>query len=239
MEFQRIAVIHTDFPEKFGIPRQSGLAEHTLGRVVFDGPYRDKRCIKGIEGFSHIWLLFLFDVPAAKSPRLTVRPPRLGGQEEMGVFATRSPYRPNPIGLSLVKLVSVETDEKDGPVLIVQGADLRDKTEILDIKPYLPYADIREGATGGFTENQVFPELIVEFPENLLSQLPEEKREGALEILKQDPRPAYERKKDYPYVVGYAGFDICFHVSENRLIVNEMRLRSEGIRGKGNETSGA
>ena len=239
MEMERIALIRTDFPEKFGIPRQSGLAESTIGRIVFEEPWRDERCLKGIEGFSHLWLLFGFDIPKNKRNRLTVRPPRLGGQTEMGVFATRSPYRPNPIGLSLVRLLSVEKGGTEGPVLVVGGADLRDLTEIFDIKPYIPYADIRTGARGGFTEDTVFPELTVEFPGELFCRLPEEKRQGAIEVLRQDPRPAYERKKDYPYVLGYAGFDICFEVRENRLIVTDMRLRSEGIKGKRNEATGA
>lgn len=239
MELKRIALIYTDFPEKFGIPRQSGLAENTIGRIVFEEPWRDTRSLKGIEGFSHLWLLFGFDIPKDKRNRLTVRPPRLGGQQEMGVFATRSPYRPNPIGLSLVRLLAVEDEGEDAPVLIVGGADLRDQTEIFDIKPYIPYADRRDDARGGFTEDTEFPELTVDFPDGLLMRLPEGKRKGALEVLKQDPRPAYERKKDYPYVLGYAGFDICFKVRENKLIVTDMRLRSEGLKGKENEASGS
>ena len=237
MELKRIAVIRTDFPEKFGIPRQSGLCD-TVGRIQFVPPYRDERAVRGLEGFSHLWLLWRFDVPPEHAPRLTARPPRLDGQKEMGIFATRSPYRPNPIGLSSVKLLQI-VHAAEGPELIVSGADLMDGTEIFDIKPYLSFTDSHPDAAGGFTAETAFPELTVRISEELLSRFPEEKRKTVLQFLSQDPRPAYERKKETPYGISYAGKDIRFTVKGDVLTVFDVAETACIEKVKGNEASGA
>lgn len=223
MNVKRIAVIRTDFPEKFGIPRQSGLVRETVGRIEFEPPYNDERAIKGLKGFEYLWLLWRFNVPQSEEPRLTVRPPRLGGQEEAGVFATRSPFRPNPIGLSSVRLLRIE-HTGHGPVLYVGGADLRDQTEILDIKPYLPFTDSHPEAKAGFTEEREFPELAVKFPDELLRLIPEEKQHAAVELLRQDPRPAYERSLDKTWGISFAGCNIRFIVESGNLTVTSVTL---------------
>ena len=218
-----IAHIQTEFPAKFGIPRQSGLAEGLRGRVVFEEEYRVAEAFRGLEDFSHIWLIWQFSEALREDWSPTVKPPRLGGNRRMGVFATRSPFRPNPIGLSCVRLEKVDFDAPDGPVLIVRGADLMDGTPIYDVKPYLPYADSKPDATGGFTAAVDFKTLDVEFPPALLSLLPENEREAALQVLAQDPRPGY--KRDDPnkrYGVAFAGFDLRFTVSEGALRVVEV-----------------
>ena len=217
-----IAIIKTDFPEKFGIPRQSGRIDALKGTVIFMPEYKSPDAVKGLEGFSHIWLLWKFDVPPKENFQATVRPPRLGGNTPMGVFATRSPFRPNPIGLSCVKLESVEFT-KDGPVLHVSGVDMKNDTEILDIKPYIPYTDCREDAIGGFADPLRDYHLDVSFPDNLLSKIPpEEKREGILAVLADDPRPSYQDDPDRLYGVSFAGFDIRFTVSGTTLTVREV-----------------
>lgn len=226
MTLKRIAVIRTDFREKFGIPRQSGLAPEATGRILFETPYNDERAIKGLEGFDHLWLLWGFSVPESDPPRLTVRPPRLGGQEEMGVFATRSPFRPNPIGLSSVKLLEI-LHKETGPELLVGGADLMDKTEIFDIKPYLPFTDSHPDAMAGFTEERAFPELRVVFPEELMSLLPEEKRNAVLQILRQDPRPAYERALEKSYGISYGGYNLRFYVKNGECHISEIKKLEE------------
>ena len=217
-----IAIIKTDFPEKFGIPRQSGRIDALKGTVIFMPEYKSPDAVKGLEGFSHIWLLWKFDVPPKENFQATVRPPRLGGNTPMGVFATRSPFRPNPIGLSCVKLESVEFT-KDGLVLHVSGVDMKNDTEILDIKPYIPYTDCREDAIGGFADPLRDYHLDVSFPDNLLSKIPPEKREALLAVLADDPRPSYQDDPDRLYGVSFAGFDIRFTVSGTTLTVREIQ----------------
>ena len=184
-----IARIHTDFPSKFGIPRQSGLVDALKATIVFESEYRDASALRGLDCYSHLWLIWQFSesVMAHWSP--TVKPPRLGGNVRMGVFATRSPFRPNPIGLSCVKLERVELSSPDGPVLHVAGADLMDGTPIYDIKPYIPYADCHPEATGGFTDGIDYARLEVDFPEALLARIPEDKRPALIGVLSQDPLP--------------------------------------------------
>ena len=216
-----IAIIKTDFPEKFGIPRQSGRIDALKGTVIFMPEYKSPDAVKGLEGFSHIWLLWKFDVPPKENFQATVRPPRLGGNTPMGVFATRSPFRPNPIGLSCVKLEKIEIT-KDGPVLHVSGVDMKNDTEILDIKPYIPYTDCRKDAIGGFADSLRDYHLDVSFPDNLLSKIPPEKREALLAVLADDPRPSYQDDPDRLYGVSFAGFDIRFTVSGTTLTVREV-----------------
>lgn len=214
-----IGHIHTDFPEKFGIPRQSGLAEELTGRIVFLLEYRDANAFRGLEGFTHLWLLWLFSEAIREKWRPMVHPPRLGGNTLMGVFATRAPYRPNPIGLSSVKLESVTFEETDGPVLTVRGADLMDGTPILDVKPYLPYTDSHPDAADGFAGPLRDYRLDVTFPEELLARIPEHLRAGLLEVLAQDPRPQYHDDPIRRYGFGFAGKDVRFRVENGRLIV--------------------
>ena len=213
-----IAKIHTDFPTKFGIPRQSGLVEELKGRIVFEPEFHSPDAIRGLDGFSHIWLLWKFNTPA-ENHSLTVRPPKLGGNTRMGVFATRSPFRPNPLGLSCVRLESIEYRTSEGPVLHVAGADMMDGTPIYDIKPYLPYVDAHPEAKGGFAEEVKDYRLKVEFPEEWLEMIPEEKRAVLLEILAQDARPSYQKDEERIYGMEYAGFDIRFRVCEGVLRV--------------------
>lgn len=216
-----IAHIRTDFPQKFGIPRQSGLVKELMGRIVFEPEYRNEDSLRGIESYDYLWLLWKFEGVERENWSPTVRPPRLGGEVHMGVFATRSPFRPNPIGLSSVKLEKVERT-KEGMVLVVSGVDLRDRTPIYDIKPYLPYVDSHPHARGGFAEERVDYELMVEFPERLLCQLPQEKRQAIIAVLKQDPRPAYHEDEERKYGVSFAGFDIRFVVKQGVLTVIEV-----------------
>ncbi|MBQ7776303.1 MAG: tRNA (N6-threonylcarbamoyladenosine(37)-N6)-methyltransferase TrmO [Lachnospiraceae bacterium] len=216
-----IAYIYTDFPEKFGIPRQSGLVEELKGKIVFEPEYRNPEAVKGLEGFNYIWLLWQFQGTERVGWSATVKPPRLGGKKHMGVFATRSPFRPNPIGLSSVKLENIEMTDK-GPVLHVAGVDLRDKTPIYDIKPYLPYADCHTDAKEGFAGEVKEYELQVEFPQDLLERLPVEKRRAIIEVLKQDPRPSTQSGQVRPYGVSFAGYDVRFTVEEEVLTVFEV-----------------
>lgn len=218
MEMKCIARIRTPFDEKFGVPRQSGLAP-TAGRIVFEPEYRSADALRGIEGFSHLWLVWVFDRAVQKSWSPTVRPPRLGGNQRMGVFATRSPFRPNPIGLSCVELVSVEPDGPDGPVLHVQGADLVDGTPILDIKPYLPYCDAKPHAVGGFTDGLGSAALTVVCPPALLAAFPEVQRPGLLAVLSGDPRPRYQDDPERLYGMSFAGHNIRFRVEGETLTV--------------------
>ena len=213
-----VAHIRSDFPTKFGIPRQSGLAPALRSAVVFAPEYRNPDALRGLEGFSHLWLLWVFSrsVGAGWSP--TVRPPRLGGNERMGVFATRSPFRPNPIGLSAVKLEEIRLHTPEGPQLIVSGADLMDGTPILDIKPYLPYADAHPEALGGFAPNGGGA-LAVDCPPALLERLPADKARGLLEVLARDPRPSYQHDPDRVYGMDFAGHNVRFSVSGDTLIV--------------------
>ena len=216
---EEIAVIRTDLKQKFGLPRQSGLADGLKGTIVFHPKYRDPNALRGIEGWSHLWILWKFSLAERDTWSPTVRPPRLGGNTYMGVFATRSPFRPNPIGLSCVKLEGIDLDTPDGPVLRVSGIDMMDGTPVYDIKPYLPYADCRPEASGGFAEAVKDYALKVECPEELLARIPEEKREGLLQLLAQDPRPAYKRNDSRVFGFGYAGFEVRFSAENGVLYV--------------------
>ena len=213
-----IAHIHTDFKEKFGIPRQSGRVE-TLGRIVFCPAFRQKEALRGIEAFSHLWLLFDFSEAHREGFCPTVRPPRLGGNRRVGVFATRSPFRPNPIGLSSVRLEGIEARERLGPVLLISGVDMVDNTPVYDIKPYLPAIDAHPEALGGFAAAAAGHALRVEFPERLLSQIPENSRAALLALLAQDPRPSYQELPQRRYGVPFAGFDVGFTVDGDVLSV--------------------
>lgn len=227
-EMQIIAHIQTDFPTKFGIPRQSGLVKELEGRIVFIPPYRNPDAVRGLEGFSHIWLIWQFSESVREGWSATVRPPRLGGNVRMGVFATRSPFRPNPIGLSSVRLLGVEQSAELGPVLRVAGADLMDGTPIFDIKPYIPLSDCHPEATGGFSPRDNAPLLAVDFPEGLLSQIPERARSALMGVLAQDPRPAYQKDPCRRYGVPFAGYDVRFTVEDSVLRVVEVeRLKGE------------
>ena len=214
-----IARIHTPFPEKFGIPRQSGLAANAKGTIVFEPKFRNPDAVKGIEEFSHLWLLWEFSRARQETFHATVAPPRLGGKERKGVFATRSPFRPNSIGLSCVKLEKVRIDENDGPLLVVSGVDLLDGTPIYDIKPYLPYADAHPDAKGGFTDHIRDYRLQVEFPEELIKEIPMGQREALLEVLANDPRPRYQNRPDKVYGLAYGHKDIHFQVRDDILTV--------------------
>lgn len=217
-----IAKIETDFTEKFGIPRQSGLVEELKGTIVFEEEYRNPEALKGLEGYDYIWLLWKFEGVEREHWSVTVRPPRLGGNKHVGVFATRSPFRPNPIGLSCVKLESIELDRVKGPLLHVSGIDLRNQTPIYDIKPYLPYADCHPDARGGFAQEVQDYALQVEFPAELLQKIPLQKQKAVIEVLKQDPRPSYHNDPTRIYGMQFAGFDIRFLVDGNLLIVTEI-----------------
>ena len=219
---QVIARIKSDFPTKFGIPRQSGLVDALRSTIIFEPEFRNPDTLRGIEGYSHLWLIWQFSEAVRSDWSPTVRPPRLGGNVRMGVFATRSPFRPNSLGLSSVKLLGVEHTAEYGTVIHVGGADLMDGTPIFDIKPYIPYGDSHPEATGGFTDTAGEFLLDVDFPESLLAMLPEEKREAAIGVLSHDPRPSYQRDPDRVYGLGFAGFDIRFTVTENRLQVQEV-----------------
>ena len=216
---RQIARIESDFPEKFGIPRQSALAEKLRARVVFEPEYRNADALRGLDGFSHIWLIWQFSGAVRDGWSPTVRPPRLGGNRRMGVFATRSPFRPNALGLSCVELLGIENDPQKGPVLLVGGADLMDGTPIYDIKPYIPCSDCRPGARGGFAEEVPRKILAVEDPGHLLQDLPEGKKEALEEVLSLDPRPAYHDDPDRIYGFCFAGREIRFRVREDILTV--------------------
>ena len=219
---QVIARMRSDFPTKFGIPRQSNLVEELRSTIVFEPEFRNPDALRGIEDFSHLWLIWQFSEAVRTGWSPTVRPPRLGGNIRMGVFATRSPFRPNNLGLSSVKLLGVEHTPQFGTVLHVGGADLMDGTPIFDIKPYIPYGDCHPEATGGFTDTAGEFLLEVNFPEPLLSLLPAEKRDAALAVLSHDPRPSYQRKPDRIYGLSFAGFDIRFRVADDILTVEEV-----------------
>ena len=220
---QVIATIRSDFPTKFGIPRQSGLVEELKATIVFEPEYRNPDALRGLEEFSHIWLIWQFSEAVRDKWSPTVRPPRLGGNTRMGVFATRSPFRPNPIGLSCVKLESIRKDPQLGHVLVVSGADLMDGTPILDIKPYLPYADAHPEATGGFTGNVGGKVLEVEFPPELLSRVPEDKREALIGVLSRDPRPSYQHDRSRVYGMAFGGMEVGFSVDGETLTVRSVK----------------
>ena len=223
VSIQIIARIKSDFPTKFGIPRQSGLVDSLTATVIFEPEFRNDDALRGIEEFSHIWLIWQFSEAVRKEWSPTVRPPRLGGNIRLGVFATRSPFRPNALGLSSVKLLGVERTKEYGTVLHVAGADLMDGTPIFDIKPYIPYGDSHPDATGGFTDRAEDFLLEVTFPGELLKKLPEGKQDAAIGVLSHDPRPSYQRDPDRIYGLPFAGFDIRFTVQEKTLTVVEVK----------------
>lgn len=236
-EMKAIARIHTEFPDKFGIPRQSGLVEELRGEIIFEPEYRRAEALLGIGEYSHLWLLWVFSEAKRSSHRNQdsvdgwspyVYPPRLGGQEKRGVFATRSPFRVNPIGLSCVRLIEVVRDGADAPRLIVAGADLLDGTPILDIKPYLPYADAHPEARGSFGQAHSADRIEVIFPPELLERLPEKHRAAAVAVLAQDPRAAYQKQPDYVYGMTFAGYDIRFTVRDGVLRVCDVVPATEG-----------
>lgn len=218
-----IARMHSDFATKFGIPRQSGLVPQLQSTIVFAPEYRNPDALRGLEAFSHLWIIWQFSEAVRTQWSPTVRPPRLGGNTRMGVFATRSPFRPNHMGLSCVELIGIEQTGEYGTVLHVGGADLMDGTPIFDIKPYIPYSDCKPQASGGFTDSAPDFLLDVSFPDELLAILPEEKRSAAMAVLSHDPRPSYQRKPGRIYGLEFAGYNIRFTVDENRLTVTEVQ----------------
>ena len=219
VNIQVIARMRSDFATKFGIPRQSGLVQELHSTIVFEPEFRNPDALRGIEDFSHLWIIWQFSEAVRTGWSPTVRPPRLGGNTRMGVFATRSPFRPNNLGLSSVKLLGVEHTQEYGTVLHVGGADLMDGTPIFDIKPYIPYGDCHPEATGGFTDTAGEFLLQVDFPPALRIILPQDKQAAAIGVLSHDPRPSYQRKPDRVYGITFAGFDIRFTVKDDTLTV--------------------
>ena len=222
VEIQVIARMRSDFGSKFGIPRQSGLVDALRSTIVFEPEFRNPDALRGIEDFSHLWIIWQFSEAVRQGWSATVRPPRLGGNTRMGVFAPRSPFRPNNLGLSSVQLLGVEHTEQFGTVLHVGGADLMDGTPIFDIKPYIAYGDSHPDARGGFADQAGEFLLQVEFPSRLLEVLPEGKREAAIGVLSHDPRPSYQRKPNRLYGLTFAGFDIRFKVQGDTLTVEQV-----------------
>ena len=212
VNIQVIARMHSDFATKFGIPRQSGIVQELRSTIVFEPEYRNADALRGMEGFSHLWLIWQFSEAVRSGWSPTVRPPRLGGNTRMGVFATRSPFRPNNLGLSCVRFLGLEETKEFGTVIHVGGADLMDGTPIFDIKPYIPYADCQPEALGGFTGGTEGDLLEVDFPSSLLEMLPRDKRQAAIGILAHDPRPSYQKDSQRLYGVTFAGFDLRFTV---------------------------
>lgn len=222
-----IAHIHSDFPTKFGIPRQSGLVESLKAKIVFEPEYRNSDALRGMEEYSHLWLIWEFSEAKRDTWSPTVRPPRLGGNKRMGVFATRSPFRPNPIGLSCVKLEAIEFTAENGPVIIVSGADLLDGTPIYDIKPYLPFADSRPDAIGGFADTVKGDQLQVQCSEEMMLQIPKQHRQAVIDILAQDPRPHYQQDPTRIYGMEYANMEIKFRVEDTTLVVCDIIRKEE------------
>ncbi len=214
-----IAKIKTDMPDKFGVPRQSGIVEELTGKIIFEPEYRVREAVRGLEEFSHLWVIWQFSENLRSSWSPTVRPPRLGGEIRKGVFATRSPFRPNPIGLSCVKIEKIEFTKELGPVISVSGVDMTDGTPIYDIKPYITYTDSRPDAKQSFAGDFIDYGLKVDFPEKLLSLIPDEKKAGIIGIIRHDPRPAYQDSPDRVYGVRYLDFDVHFKVKDNILTV--------------------
>lgn len=219
-----VARFHSPLTSKFGIPRQSGVVESLEGRIVFSKEYRSLDAIRGLDDFDYLWLLWGFSANKHEARGVTVRPPRLGGNEHLGVFATRSPYRPNPIGLSSVRIERIAYDEKDGPVIYVKGADLMDGTPIYDIKPYIAYADSHPGSRGGFTDKKEWQPLKVVIPENINAQFSQSEIESLYGVLAQDPRPQYHNDPDRIYGMPFAGYDVRFRVADGVLTVVEVRV---------------
>lgn len=218
METKQIAHIESAHPSKFGVPRQSGLAPSDRARIVFEPEFRNPDALRGIEGFSHLWVLWIFSQNSSDGFRPTVRPPKLGGNERVGVFATRSPYRPNPIGLSVVKIEKLEPLRDKGLTILVSGADMTDGTPVLDIKPYLPYADSIPTARGGFAD-EVGEKIAVDFPDELLEKLPPDDRAAVAELLALDPRPGYQDDPERVYGMEYRDYNIRFVVKDSCLTV--------------------
>lgn len=219
---QIIARMRSDFPTKFGIPRQSGLVESLRSTIIFEPEFRNADALRGIEGYSHLWLIWQFSEAVRTQWSPTVRPPRLGGNTRMGVFATRSPFRPNSLGLSSVRLLGLEQTAEYGTVIHVAGADLMDGTPIFDIKPYIPYCDSHPEASGGFTDTANDFLLTVDFPQTLLQQIPEDKQQALIDVLTHDPRPSYQNDSERIYGLNFAGFDIRFTVKDSALTVIEI-----------------
>ena len=217
-----IAKMKSDFNTKFGIPRQSSLVPSLVSTIIFEPEFRNSDALRGLEDFSHLWIIWQFSKAVRSDWSPTVRPPRLGGNQRMGVFATRSPFRPNAIGLSSVKIVAIETTAQYGTVIHVAGADLMDGTPILDIKPYIPYTDCHADASGGFTERAGDFILKVQFPDCLLAKVPEEKRQALIDVLSHDPRPSYQSDSDRVYGLNFAGRDIRFSIKDSVLTVLEV-----------------
>ena len=222
LKMKPIAVIRTDFPEKFGIPRQSGLIDGLRGTIVFEPEYRNPEALRGLEDFSHLWLIWNFS-QSKPTESLTVRPPRLGGNKRMGVFATRSPFRPNPIGLSCVKIEKIEIDADLGPVISVLSADLMDGTPIYDIKPYIPYADCIPNAVGGFADNVKEYRLNVNMPSDICGDIDEKFKSALYEILANDPRPSYQNEPERIYSFEFGGYKIRFKADEKNLMLTELK----------------
>ncbi len=220
MEIKPIAHIHTDFKKKFGIPRQSRRAETLTGKIVFEKEFQNSEAIRGLDEFSHIWLIFEFTEAEYKDGTMTVRPPRLGGNKRVGVFASRSPYRPNSLGLSCVKVEKIENGE-----ITVSGVDILDGTPIYDIKPYIPYCDAIFDAQGSFAEENKEHHLEVEICEELLNEIPQEKRQALIECLSDDPRPSYQ-EDGREYIMLFSNFDIHFKINENILTVTSIEKKS-------------
>lgn len=230
MILKPIARIETDFPTKFGIPRQSGLVSDLIGKIIFENEYRNPDALRGLEGFSHLWIIWGFNGEFASasdndtnswSP--TVRPPRLGGNTRVGVFASRSPNRPNPIGLSCVKIHSIEKDPKHGTVIYVTGIDMLNNTPIYDIKPYLPHIDAIPDAVGSYSTDAAGYKLSVICPSHILELIPEEKRNALVSLLENDPRPSYHSDETREYGFTFAGFEVCFKVKNNDLTVTDIK----------------
>ncbi|MFR5876528.1 MAG: tRNA (N6-threonylcarbamoyladenosine(37)-N6)-methyltransferase TrmO [Eubacterium sp.] len=223
MEIKPIAIIENDFKDKFAIPRQSGIADKITSKIIFEKDYADKNAVRGLEGYSHLWLIWGFSKNIRDKHSLTVRPPRLGGNTRKGVFATRSPFRPNNLGLSSVRLESVEFDEHKHPILLVSGADLMNGTPIYDIKPYIAYSDCHTDAKCGFVDETQFNTLTVKISDKLLSVLDRNKRETLISILQNDPRPAYQNDEKRIYGFKYADYEIKFKVKEDTLTVIDIQ----------------
>lgn len=217
-----IARIYTDLPEKFGIPRQSGLAPSLMGKIVFEPEFRNAEALRGLDEFSHLWLIWQFSEAVREGWSPTVRPPRLGGNKRMGVFATRSPFRPNAIGLSSVKFEKIDTDGENGRVIYVSGIDLMNGTPIFDIKPYLSYTDSHPEAAGGFTESVADRTLEVDIPDELIERVPKDSRQALYDILKEDPRPSYQHDESRIYRFDFAGRTVAFTVKDRMLTVTEI-----------------
>lgn len=221
-----IAKIYNDYTDKFGIPRQSGIADTIISKIVFEKPYRDPSALKGIDEFSHLWLIWNFSQSEINDFSPTVRPPRLGGNKRIGVFASRSPFRPNPIGLSSVKLIKIKETKNEGTVIYVSGADLMNGTPIYDIKPYIPYSDCHTDAVGGFAEERKDYSLKVVCPDELLRNFPKEKIETLLTILSLDPRPSYHNDSSRIYGMTFAGYNVKFSVDNDTLFVKMVEAES-------------